>query len=214
MLDFFRPINNDKSTKGSSALKGRKKPMNEHRPTSASSKEVSSCSSDKKRKKGVEEEEAKVVTNGVEGHKSSAAASSSSPPAKKRILPAESENEALTPATEESINKRGIGNFFKAISKKEFISESERRAQYQVMTVKALVHHSPPSRTTPEAVECSRGGGESKRRRTSGKRGQSKYVRRSEETDVIQVNPTYSIYDLSSFVPKSRSPPLFTPDDR
>lgn len=102
-----------------------------------------------------------VMTNGV-NHKSP-----TSPLSSKICEVAKSAEEKKRPAS------NGISHFFRPISKTQFIKENENCKS--ILTVKALVH-SPSSAAKIEEDE-----GKKKRRKAS------KYIRRSEETDVIQV---------------------------
>ena len=141
----------------------------------------------KKKKKRNCRPSSKAMTNGVNaGHKSP-----TSPLSKERIEICE-----VAKTTESLLEKKrpplpnGISHFFRPISKTEFIKENENCKS--ILTVKALVH-SPTANTVAAKIEDKEGddddgggggGGGGKKR---SKRKSSKYIRRSEETDVIQV---------------------------
>ena len=123
---------------------------------------------DKKRKKA-DIEESKVVTNGSEaaagsleedekGHKS--------PPAKKRIeddeKPSKNGNENAGNAT--STGGSSISNFFRPISKSDFIKDSEKRT----LTVKAMVHSPSEIRSALKPESSSQEPKESKETVSSG----------------------------------------------
>ena len=108
-------------------------PLPETEPQSTTMLDFFQVNHEKKRKM-----ESKVVTNGgSEGHKSQ------SPPAKKRIAEVGVKENC---DDDESGNKNGvrISNFFRPISKTEFIKESREKIQKTtepvVLTVKAIVH--------------------------------------------------------------------------
>ena len=139
--DFFSP---------KSGIVNGKKPSSSLKTTKA----------DKKRKKA-DIDESKVVTNGSEevedekGHKS--------PPAKKRIedddeKPSKNGSNAnavtsgsTTPTSATAAAGSSISNFFRPISKSDFIKDSEKRT----LTVKAMVHSPSEIRSAlkPESQE-------------------------------------------------------------
>ena len=140
--DFFSP---------KSGIVNGKKPSSSLKTTKA----------DKKRKKA-DIDESKVVTNGSEevedekGHKS--------PPAKKRIEDEDDENPSkngsnanavttgsTTPTSAAAAAGSSISNFFRPISKSDFIKDSEKRT----LTVKAMVHSPSEIRSAlkPESQE-------------------------------------------------------------
>ena len=132
--------------------------VNGKKPSSSSS--LKTTKADKKRKK-VDIDESKVVTNGSEevedekGHKS--------PPAKKRIedddeKPSKNGSNAnavtsgsTTPTSATAAAGSSISNFFRPISKSDFIKDSEKRT----LTVKAMVHSPSEIRSAlkPESQE-------------------------------------------------------------
>ena len=133
--------------------------VNGKKPSSSSS--LKTTKADKKRKKA-DIDESKVVTNGSEevedekGHKS--------PPAKKRIEDEDDEKPSkngsnanavtsgsTTPTSATAAAGSSISNFFRPISKSDFIKDSEKRT----LTVKAMVHSPSEIRSAlkPESQE-------------------------------------------------------------
>jgi DNA polymerase III delta prime subunit len=119
------------------------------------------------------------------------------PPAKKRIEEEENkvENKSLAKAVvagDEKVGgsgckKSSIGSFFRAISKTKYIEESEKQACIQTHTVKALVHSPSQEEIGSSSQERSGTVPRTTSSSKSKKRRNSKYVRRSDETDVIQI---------------------------
>ena len=145
--------------------------VNGKKPSSSSS--LKTTKADKKRKKA-DIDESKVVTNGSEevedekGHKS--------PPAKKRIedddeKPSKNGSNAnavtsgsTTPTSATAAAGSSISNFFRPISKSDFIKDSEKRT----LTVKAMVHSPSEIRSALKPESSSQEPKESKETVSSG----------------------------------------------
>lgn len=146
--------------------------VNGKKPSSSSS--LKTTKADKKRKKA-DIDESKVVTNGSEAETTAAGSfdedekGHKSPPAKKRIeddeKPSKNGNENAGNATSTTPGGgSSISNFFRPISKSDFIKDSEKRT----LTVKAMVHSPSEIRSALKPESSSQEPKESKETVSSG----------------------------------------------
>jgi hypothetical protein len=149
--------------------------------TNSTKASVKQTTADKKRKKD------KIVTNGGRG-------SNKSPPPKKRIEDNCEKDEvssilkngsSCNATTAIGSAAAGIGNFFRSITKKEFIADNEKNQSLTV--VKALVHSNNIGGSGVVLTSTSTGTSPIESEASKKRKRGSKYVRRSDETDVIQI---------------------------